>query len=66
MKEYKTEIPGIYKASEGILINKDENSLLKYKREKSNLKKIKLLENDLSLLKTDISEIKQLLKGLVR
>lgn len=66
MKEGKTEIPGLYKVSNGILINKDETALFRYKKEKSNLKKIKSIENDLSLLKTDISEIKELLKGLVR
>lgn len=66
MKEYRTEIPGMYKVGDGVLINKDENNLMRYKKEKNNLKKIRLLENDLSLLKNDISEIKQMLKGLVR
>jgi hypothetical protein len=65
MIEQKTEIPGIYKASEGILINKDETSLLRYKREKSTIKKIRSLENDLALIKNDISEIKTLLKGII-
>lgn len=66
MIDQKTEIPGIYKASEGILINKDDTSLLKYKREKNTIKKIRSLESDLALIKNDISEIKTLLKGIIR
>lgn len=64
--EKKTEINGIYKVTEGILINKDNTSLQAYKKRKKQANKLKTLEDDLLSIKGDITEIKELLKGLVR
>jgi hypothetical protein len=66
MKESKTEIQGMYKISDGIVINKDELSLLKYKKEKNNMQKIAFLEKNVSSMKDDIKEIKDLLRSLVK
>lgn len=62
----KTEKPGIYKERDGILINKDEEGLHAYKKQKMQALKIKAFEEDLINLKEDISEIKTLLKALVK
>lgn len=62
----KSEISGFYKVSEGIIINKDNSLLSKYKAEKNNLKKINVIENDVAELKTDIKEIKELLRSLLK
>jgi hypothetical protein len=62
----KTEVPGIYKECEGVLINKDDDGLVAYKKLKSQSKKIATFENDLKSLKNDMAEIKELLKGLVK
>lgn len=66
MIEAKTEVQGLYKASDGILINKDEASLNKYKAERNHLRRMKMMENDLNTLKEDMAEIKNLLRGLVK
>lgn len=68
--ENKTEIPGVYKVSEGILINKDNESLMKYKKRKELFnkknKKIDSLENKINSLTADMEEIKTLLKKLAK
>jgi len=65
----KTEIPGIYKESEGILINVDNEALAKYKKKrmlrKNQVNRINTLEYKVSELSEDIKEIKSLLKELV-
>lgn len=66
MTEMKTDIPGIFKISEGVLINKDNDALKSYKLRKNKEKKIDLIETELSSLKSDMEEIKNLLKGLVK
>lgn len=62
----KTEIPGISKAGEGILINTDNDSLRAYKSRKLKDRKLQELDDTMHELKKDISEIKELLKGLVK
>lgn len=62
----KTEIPGVSKAGEGILLNTDNDSLKAYKLRKNKDRKIYEIEDAVSKLQDDISEIKALLKGLVR
>jgi hypothetical protein len=64
--ERKTEIPGIYKVADGILINKDNASLEAYKIRKHKDMKFVKLEEDISGLKQDMEEIKALLRGLVK
>ena len=70
MIDKKTEIPGIYRTSEGFLINKDNKSLEAYKmmrsREKHKDEEITNIKEDISSLKNDMQEIKELLKGLVQ
>ena len=68
----KTEIPGIYKVSEGILVNKDNEALQKYKNRRDAMRRterqINTLEEKVSKidkLETDLEEIKSLLKKLV-
>lgn len=62
----KTEIPGIHKVGEGVLINKDNEALTAYKRRKQNFKAVEDMQQELSSLKEDMREIKELLKGLVK
>jgi BioD-like phosphotransacetylase family protein len=62
----KTEVKGFYKKSEGVIINKDNESLKAYKRKKEQAKKMIELENDVSSMKDDIKEIKDLLRSLVK
>lgn len=71
--EEKTEVPGLYKVSEGILINKDNDALVAYKAVKAKNKKLKDLESQIFELKendkkiqNDLEEIKNLLKGLAK
>ena len=68
----KTEIPGIYKVSEGVLVNKDNEALQKYRKRRDNArrteKQINTLEEKVSKidkLEKDLEEIKSLLKKLV-
>ena len=64
--ERKTEVPGVYKVSDGILINKDNEALQAYKMRKQKDIKINKMEDDISSLKNDMQEIKSLLRGLVK
>ena len=64
--EQKTEIPGIYKVREGILINKDNDALTAYKKQKQKSMAVDYMQNDIAELKNDIQEIKDLLKGLIK
>ena len=64
--EQKTEVPGIYKVTDGILINKDNTALQIYKNKKQRERRIDEIQNDVASLKDDIQEIKQLLRGLSR
>jgi hypothetical protein len=62
----KTEVPGVYKVGEGVLINKDEEALRAYKLRKERERKVVKLEQSFDILSTEIREIKELLKGLVK
>lgn len=64
--EQKTEIQGIYKTSEGVLINKDNEALLHYKKAKQKNQEMEILRHDVKNIKSELSEIKELLKGLVK
>ena len=68
----KTEIPGVYKVAEGILVNKDTEALQKYKKRREIKRRteqqINTLEEKVSKidkLENDLKEIKSLLKKLV-
>jgi hypothetical protein len=62
--EHKTEIPGLYKVKEGILINKDNDALRAYRNKRDREKSIDKIREDVDQLKNDIAEIKYLIKGL--
>lgn len=66
MKERPTDVPGIFKTSEGVLINKDNDALKAYKIRKIKENKINIIENDMEQIKTDMHEIKELLRGLLK
>ena len=66
MSSGKTEIPGIYKVRNGILINTDNQALASYKNKKKREQRIDEMQNDIQYLKNDLKEIKELLRGLVK
>ena len=62
----KTDVPGMYKVREGIVINKDNDALEAYKKRKMNNQKVDILEEQVQDIKNDLEEIKQLLRGLIK
>lgn len=62
----KTEVPGFYKSHDGVLINKDNDALAAYKKKKLKEHRLDNVLEDIDTLKSDILEIKELLKGLVK
>ena len=62
----KTEKPGIYRSPEGFLINKDNDALAAYKKRKRKEQVVDNLQEQITELRSDINEIKDLLKGLAR
>ena len=65
-QDAKTDIPGLYRSPEGFLINKDNDALKAYKKSKIQAQRLISLENDVADMKSDLQEIKELLKGLVK
>lgn len=63
--EQKTEIPGFYKAGEGIIINKDNGALAAYKKRKQKERRIEEVREEVNALKSDVSEIKEMMKQLL-
>jgi hypothetical protein len=66
MSSGKTNVPGIYKVSEGVLINTDNTSLSAYKNKKRRELMIDDMREDMQTMKEELQEIKDLLKGLAR
>lgn len=62
----KTDVFGYYKTPSGAVVSKDEESLLAYKKTKAKNAQLNNMKKDIDQLKSDISEIKELLKGLVK
>ena len=62
----KTDVPGIYKVREGVLINTDNKALAAYKNKKRREKNIDKMQEEMRILKDDLQEIKDILKGLAR
>ncbi len=58
-----TEVSGLYKVTEGIIVNKDNNALRNYK-----LRKIKnrQMTETINQLQSDMKDIKALLERLVK
>lgn len=64
--EAKTDIPGIYRSPEGFLINKDNNSLAAYKTRKARDRELLEMKEEVTSLKNDITEIKEMLKKVLK
>jgi peptidoglycan hydrolase CwlO-like protein len=62
----KTEIQGIYKVSEGVLVNTDNEALVAYKKRQSREKNIDKMQDEIVSLKKDLEEIKDLIRGLAK
>ena len=66
----KTEVPGIYKQSEGVLINADNEALVKYRKKRELLwqkeSRINNIETKVDGLSKDMEEIKSLLRKLTK
>lgn len=66
----KTEIPGLYKQSEGILVNADNEALNNYRKRREALlskeNRINNIETKVNNLSQDIEEIKLLLRKLTK
>jgi hypothetical protein len=66
MEAGKTEVQGFYKVKEGYLVNTDQGALKEYKSKKMKDIKLNSIEAEVSSIRNDIEEIKNLLKGLVK
>ena len=66
MSSGKTEVPGIYKIRDGVLINTDNASLSAYKNKKKREMMIDDMCDDMQTMKQELQEIKDILKGLAR
>jgi hypothetical protein len=62
----KTDRPGIYRTAEGFLINKDNDALAAYKKRKRREQAIENFQDQINELRSDINEIKDLLRGLAK
>ena len=62
----KTDLPGVYRTPEGFLINKDNKALNAYRVRRQREMELDELKDDVSSLKNDLQEIKELLRGLVK
>lgn len=61
----KTEIPGMYKVTEGIVINKDNDALQAYKKRKRRERRLEMVTEEIDHLKNELGQIKKLLEALV-
>ena len=62
----KTDVPGIYKDGEGVLINKDNEALRAYRFQKQQRQKYNNIEEEVKTIKNELTEIKELLRGLIK
>lgn len=62
----KTDVSGYYKTPAGAIVSKDTESLEAYKIRKAKNRQLNIMKKDIDQLKNDITEIKELLKGLVK
>ena len=61
-----TERNGIYKVGNGVLINRDTEALKAYKTRKRKMNEIETIKEEVSSLKSDMEEIKDLLRSLLK
>ena len=62
----RTDKPGIYRSPEGFLINKDNDALNAYKKRKRKEQALESMQEQIDSMKSDLAEIKDLLKGLAK
>jgi hypothetical protein len=69
--ELKTEISGIYKDDTGALLNRNNNGLTAYKKQKAlhstvatTMREISIIKSEIKVLKNDVVEIKKLLSTI--
>lgn len=62
----KTDAQGYYKTPTGAIVSKDNESLQAYKIRKAKSAQLNNMKKDIDELKSDMKEIKELLKGLVK
>jgi hypothetical protein len=62
----KTDVAGVYKDGDGVLINKDNEALRAYRHQKMQRNKYSEIEEEVKVIKSDLHEIKELLKGLIK
>lgn len=62
----KTDTKDIYRSTNGVLVNTNKGELQQYKKKKMNALKIDNIEKDINSLKSDMEEIKTLLRGLTK
>lgn len=65
MEEKKTVVPGIFKVGEGVLINKDNDSLNAYRTRKLKTMKLDEMQGEVETIKNELGEIKELLRELL-
>jgi len=66
--DYKTERQGVYKTTKGqfsYLINKDNDALAAYKRRKQKSRDLNTALEEIDYIKSELSEIKTLLRKMV-
>lgn len=66
LQESKTDVYGYYKTPIGAIVSKDMEGLSAYKKQKAKNTQLNNMKSDIDQLKSDMSEIKELLKGLVK
>lgn len=64
--DVKTDMHGFFKTPTGAVVSKDDESLQAYKKNKAKQIQLNTMKNDIDQLKADLSEIKELLKGLAK
>lgn len=62
----KTDAHGYYKTPTGAVVSKDQESLQAYKLRKAKNAQLNSMRKEIDQMKSDLSEIKELLKGLVK
>lgn len=62
----KTDVAGYFKSPSGAVLSKDHESLAAYKKIKADKLKLNRLEDEVAAIKSDLDEIKTLLRGLAK
>lgn len=65
-QDKKTDVPGLYRTPNGALINKDNDALNAYKKRKKRERAVETMQEQIDDIKSDLAEIKAILKGLAK